>query len=342
MNSLNCSRSASDKKNYALRTLSCGLEVLLISSKQLNDHGRLVCKAAAALCVGVGSFADPIEAEGLAHFLEHIVFMGSEKYPGENEYESFLSSHGGDCNACTEGEYTCYTFDVLNEYFPQALDMFAQCIIAPRLVLDSCDRELKAIDNEFNIAKNSESSRLFQLMSHTCRKGHILNKFGWGNMESLKNKPKSNSIDMESLIRQFYSAFYVPSNCKLTVIASKSLEEIETDVNNSFGGWVANQDTSTPSRLNSFSLLTFQNMLSTREPPFDLKMKPPLVRRIAALKNTHRLILCWQLPPSLHLYRKKTTEYLSHLMGHEGENSLFSLLKKSGLVTSLCAGVRHY
>ncbi|KAI4461977.1 nardilysin [Holotrichia oblita] len=46
--------------------------------------------AAAALSIGVGSFSDPPDIPGLAHFLEHMVFMGSEKYPQENDFDSFI------------------------------------------------------------------------------------------------------------------------------------------------------------------------------------------------------------------------------------------------------------
>lgn len=47
-------------------------------------------QAAAGLCVGVGSFSDPKEVPGMAHFLEHMVFMGSEKFPAENDFDSFI------------------------------------------------------------------------------------------------------------------------------------------------------------------------------------------------------------------------------------------------------------
>jgi nardilysin len=46
--------------------------------------------AAVGLTVGVGSFSDPKEIPGLAHFLEHMVFMGSVKYPAENHFDSFV------------------------------------------------------------------------------------------------------------------------------------------------------------------------------------------------------------------------------------------------------------
>ena len=79
-----------DKKEYKVMHVG-DLEVLLVSTYGLCVEGRDIkeeelinCKAAAGMCVQVGSFSDPMEAQGLAHFLEHMVFMGSEKYPEEN------------------------------------------------------------------------------------------------------------------------------------------------------------------------------------------------------------------------------------------------------------------
>jgi nardilysin len=50
----------------------------------------------------MGSFSDPEELPGLAHFLEHMVFMGSEKFPSENGFDSFVNKNGGFDNAHTE------------------------------------------------------------------------------------------------------------------------------------------------------------------------------------------------------------------------------------------------
>ena len=114
------------------------MECILVSNTA-NTSRQI---SSAALTVEVGSFADPTEALGLAHFLEHMVFMGSSKYPGENEYDSFVSSHGGGCNAFTEGEYTTYQFDITTKHFSKALDIFANCFLTPLFNEGSVRREI--------------------------------------------------------------------------------------------------------------------------------------------------------------------------------------------------------
>jgi nardilysin len=53
---------------------------------------------------------------------EHMLFMGSSKFPDENEYDTFLSKHGGGSNAFTETEFTCYHFDISPSFLKPALD----------------------------------------------------------------------------------------------------------------------------------------------------------------------------------------------------------------------------
>ena len=81
---------------------------------------------AAAMDVGVGSSSEPEELPGLAHFVEHMLFLGTDKYPREDEYTSFLEMHGGESNAFTAHEDTHYFFDVHHSQLDGALDRFAQ------------------------------------------------------------------------------------------------------------------------------------------------------------------------------------------------------------------------
>lgn len=70
-------KSMSDRRVFRPLLLQNQLECLVISDRDAQ-------KSAAALSVGVGSFSDPLQAQGLAHYLEHMLFMGTSKYPAEN------------------------------------------------------------------------------------------------------------------------------------------------------------------------------------------------------------------------------------------------------------------
>jgi predicted Zn-dependent peptidase len=76
-------KSISDKRIYKPLSLKNDLQCLIISDKD-------ALKSGAALSVGVGSFLDPFEAQGIAHYLEHMLFMGTAKYPEENEYSNVI------------------------------------------------------------------------------------------------------------------------------------------------------------------------------------------------------------------------------------------------------------
>mmetsp|Transcript_18632 Transcript_18632/g.21401 ORF Transcript_18632/g.21401 Transcript_18632/m.21401 type:complete len:107 (-) Transcript_18632:2550-2870(-) len=100
------------------------LECILLSDPDTE-------KSAVAMDVGVGAALDPKDTPGLAHFLEHMLFMGTEKYPRVNEYAEFVVNHGGYCNAFTFYTNTNYHFNIANESFTEGLDIFSQFFISP-------------------------------------------------------------------------------------------------------------------------------------------------------------------------------------------------------------------
>jgi secreted Zn-dependent insulinase-like peptidase len=83
------------------------------------------------MSVGVGSLQDPKDFNGIAHFLEHMLFLGTDKYPVAGEYKEFLSRNGGTCNAYTSETETNYYFQVKDEGLEGALDRFSQFFISP-------------------------------------------------------------------------------------------------------------------------------------------------------------------------------------------------------------------
>src|SRR5690606_4911268 len=135
-------KSPNDRREYRAVVLDNGLKVLLVSDPQTD-------KAAASLDVDVGSGSDPLAYSGLTHFLEHMLFLGTEKYPRAGEYQEFIGSHGGGHNAYTAYENTNYYFDIDKGWLEEALDRFSQFFIAPLFTPEYVDRERNAVHSEY-------------------------------------------------------------------------------------------------------------------------------------------------------------------------------------------------
>lgn len=92
----------------------------------------------------------------MAHFCEHMLFLGTEKYPEENYYQNFVQANGGDSNAATGEEYTYFYYDINPDKFGESLDIFSQFFKKPLFNESAAERELNAIESEFQMNVNNE------------------------------------------------------------------------------------------------------------------------------------------------------------------------------------------
>ena len=192
-------KSASDPRLYGSIRLPNGLEAILISDSKAD-------RAAAALAVGVGSYADPRSALGLAHFLEHMLFMGSGKYPEENEYGAFLARHGGSSNAYTAAEITNYFFEVMPDFFDGALDRFSRFFIDPLLSPSAVAREKNAVDSEYRNDLSNDGWREEIAIRYS---GNPESPFSQFNIGSLRPSPTGFPATLANVSR---STLFLPSN----------------------------------------------------------------------------------------------------------------------------------
>uniref|UniRef100_A0A8C5R6R6 Nardilysin convertase n=1 Tax=Leptobrachium leishanense TaxID=445787 RepID=A0A8C5R6R6_9ANUR len=279
--------------------------------------------AAAALCIGIGSFSDPEDLPGLAHFLEHMVFMGSEKYPDENGFDAFLKKHGGSDNASTDCERTIFQFDVQKKHFKEALDRWAQFFISPLMVSDAIDREVEAVDSEYQLAKPSDSNRKEMLFGSLAKPGHPMAKFFWGNAQTLKHEPREKNIDTHSRLREFYRTYYSAHYMTLAVQSKESLDTLEE--------WVREIFCNVPN--NGLHKPDFSHLSE----PFNTPGFNSLYR-VVPIKNVHSLTITWALPTQEKYYKVKPLHYISWLIGHEGKGSVLSLLRKKCWALALFGG----
>uniref|UniRef100_A0A5F9D8A2 Nardilysin n=1 Tax=Oryctolagus cuniculus TaxID=9986 RepID=A0A5F9D8A2_RABIT len=283
-------------------------------------------QSAAALCVGVGSFADPDDLPGLAHFLEHMVFMGSLKYPDENGFDAFLKKHGGSDNASTDCERTVFQFDVQRKYFKEALDRWAQFFIHPLMIRDAIDREVEAVDSEYQLARPSDANRKEMLFGSLARPGHPMGKFFWGNAETLKHEPKKNNIDTHTRLREFWMRYYSAHYMTLVVQSKETLDTLEK--------WVTEIFSQIPN--NGLPKPNFGHLTD----PFDTPAFNKLYR-VVPIRKIHALTITWALPPQQQHYRC----WALALFGGNGEtgfeqNSTYSVFSIS--ITLTDEGYEHF
>eukprot|EP00741_Cyanophora_paradoxa_P011372 tig00020556_g10985.t1 len=308
-------RSINDRRAYRHVLLPNNLQALVISDPETD-------KAAASLDVHVGHHSDPPELPGLAHFLEHLLFLGTAKYPDEGSYKAFLSMHGGSSNAFTSAEHTCYYFSVTHAQLEGALDRFAQFFVAPLMTESATERELKAVDSEHKKNLQSDTWRLMQLLKDAANPEHPFHKFGTGSLETLLETPRSKGLDVRAALLAFHDQYYSANIMRLAVLGREPLDVLEAWVREKFE----------PVRDRAIPVPTFKGV-----PPFGPEQLRETVQ-VVPVKQLRSVGLLFPIPGQTRNYRSKPTRYISHLIGHEGPGSLLSLFKGKGWADALEAG----
>lgn len=234
----NIAKSQQDNRDYRGLKLANGLKVLLISDPSTD-------KAAAALTVDVGHMSDPDNLPGLAHFCEHMLFLGTKKYPNENAYSTYLSENGGTSNASTFADNTKYYFDVVPNKLEGALDRFAQFFIAPLFTASATDREINAVNSEHEKNLATDVWRIRQVNKSLADPKHPYSKFGTGNEKTLKDDPKQLGIDVRDELLKFHEKWYSANIMCLSVYGKENLDELEAMIVSRFSE-IINKDVESP------------------------------------------------------------------------------------------------
>jgi Secreted/periplasmic Zn-dependent peptidases, insulinase-like len=304
-------KSPTDQRHYRIVELDNGMRCVLVHEAQARQ-------ASVALAVAAGHFHDPHHAQGLAHFLEHMLFLGTEKYPDANSYQSFISAHGGNHNAWTGTEFSNYYFTVDASYLDQALDRFMRFFHQPLFSEQWIEKELQSIESEFQLKRQDELRRLYQVHKATSNPKHPFSKFSVGNLSTLKNQP-NNSLQQQ--LRDFFQRWYCARRMTLVLLGPQSLDEL-TELASSHAQAVKSGcadiwDIDEPLYL-------------TEQLGVELHVNP--------LKDARRLIVTFALPGINDDYANKTTSYIAHLLGYEGPGSLFGYLRDKHWINTLAAG----
>jgi insulysin len=218
-----------DRRPQRLIKLPNGLICLLIS-----DMDSLI--SAAAMTVGCGQMDDPPEVQGLAHFLEHMVFLGSEKFPQEDEFDRYCAKHNGHSNAFTAMHGTTFYYELSHDGLEGSLDRFSGFFECPTFNESCSDREMKAVDSENSNNLQNGQAREHQLTRTTGARGHPWSMFGTGNYETLHTMPKESGVSITHHLQAFHKLHYSALNMRLAVVGRNHLDQLQEWVVKFFSG----------------------------------------------------------------------------------------------------------
>jgi insulysin len=295
-------RNPALKKRETLKLrLNNGLEVLLISDPGADQ-------SAATVSVGAGSWNDPLEYAGMAHFCEHMLFMGTGKYPSENEFFTYVSNYAGAANAYTAPTRTVYMFSSQTDGFLSILDRFAHFFIDPLFNPANIAREMHAVDQEFAKNIENDSWREYMVFKETGNPNHPNRLFSTGNSKTLGKIP-------QSALKKWHTENYGAEKMHLVIYSSLPIVTLREAAVQVFGQVPQGKG----QKLDVSGSIT-----SDQQRGHITYIKP--------ICNRQSLTLSWELPLEFSLDDTKSADLLAHAIRRGQKYSLYEKLKSEGLI----------
>lgn len=302
-----------DTRDYRVLTLENGLNVLLVSDPEADN-------AATSMNVRVGSAQDPEDLQGLAHFLEHMLFLGTTPYPEPDAYQRYISDNAGSHNAFTAQQDTNYFFNIEPSALPEALDRFSEFFLSPLFNADHLESERNIVHSEYRARIRDESRRENDVLNQLLNPDNATTGFAVGSRKTLANPPAGEATLRERVI-DFYRSHYDANVMTLAIVAPQSLDTLEE--------WVVERFADIPD--NGLSVPTID------APLVDADTLPRYAER-QSLQDRRQLRFYFPIPDPINEYRTKPTQLIAHLLGDEGDGSLLAVLRDAGLADGLSTG----
>ncbi|HEF8783305.1 TPA: pitrilysin [Providencia alcalifaciens] len=303
-------KSVSDPREYKAIKLNNDMTVLLVSDPKAT-------KSLAAVSLPVGSIENPDSQLGLAHYLEHMVLMGSKKYPEPSSFSEFLQKHGGSHNASTAPHRTAYYFEVENGALEAATDRLADALAEPLLDPINADKERNAVNAELTMARARDGMRIWQIRSETLNPAHPNSRFAGGNLETLKDKKNSK---LQDELVSFYKRYYSANLMNGVLYGDQSIEQLAKIANETFGR-IPNFNASVP---------------EVTIPAVTDKEKGIVIHYVPS-QPQKALQIEFSIKNNMADFRSKSDEYISYLIGNRSPGTLSDWLISQGLAEGISA-----
>jgi insulysin len=306
---MNISIPPNEQRTFKSGILKNGLKYIAIQD-ETDDSAHI------SMAIKAGSLDDPPDYMGLAHFLEHMLFLGSEKFKdkGESYFEEVVKSSGGYSNAYTSLYETVYFFNVLNTNLEKPLEIFSRFFIDP-LFTESCvEREINAVNSEHLKNQNNDFWFTRQVLYNLSKKDSGINRFTTGTLETLQSNDFKKLRDR---MIQFYNDFYCSNNMCLTIQSNKNVDEIIKLIETFF------------SEIKNKKIGPKTKVIDEK---FDMKNKE---YQLVPTNDIDTIIYFWNIPTFQTFIGNCATHVIESIIEYNTIHNLKYFLKRQGLANSI-------
>lgn len=293
---------------YQKTTLDNGLRV--ITSHMPHTHSVCI-----AIFINIGSRYESDTEAGTSHFIEHILFRGTQKRPTPREISEAIEGVGGILNGATDKELTFYWCKVSEEHFVDAADVLADMLLDSSFKPEDIEKERHVIIEEINMCKDSPSQQVGLLIDELLWPQHPLGRDIAGTKETV------GMIDRSKLLSYFHDR-YTPENTVIAVTGNIQHQEVLGVIDRLLGNWSNHRPRS-------------NYMVYTEIPGKRLMIEE---------RDTEQAHLCLALPGiSILDPQRFSLDLLNVILGEGMSSRLFSEIRdKLGLAYSITSYVDHF
>lgn len=180
-----------------------------------------------AIFIGVGSRFEREPESGISHFLEHLAFRGTEKYPDKLELAKIVEGFGGRWNGGTSREWTVYWIKARPEHLRQSLDILGEMVFHPLLREDDIEVERGVIVEEINMYEDDPQTYVHELIDEVTWPDQPLGRFEGGTRESVSQLKRDDFV-------RYIKAHYVSGNVIIAASGAIDGDQFLNDVQGSF------------------------------------------------------------------------------------------------------------
>ena len=179
--------------------------------------------------INIGSLFEEKQEKGIAHFIEHMLFKGTESRTNE-KLNSDLENLGGEYNAYTDFNCTVYSATILSEELENSLILFGDMLLNSTFPKVEIEKERGVILAEIRTSKDDIEDLSFKRVNEIAFKYSPLREDTIGSENIIKKITRKQLVD-------FYNKYYVPNNCFISIVSPFEHEDIISLVNKYFGNW---------------------------------------------------------------------------------------------------------